>query len=131
MELIQFMFKNPAEKWEESLKIGLVISLFKKGDRNNCNNYRGVCLLSMGSRILARILADRLRIWSEKMALLDDDQSGFRKTRSTADVTQVMYRIQEDTQDLYKRARAAGQEINDEEKRKKKNIQEKSFIFTK
>ena len=27
-----------------------------------------------------------------------------------------MYRIQEDTEDLYKRARAAGQEIDDEEK---------------
>ena len=93
IDLIQFMFNNKAEKWEESLKIGLVVPLFKKGDRNNPGNYRGVCLLSMASRILARIMANRLRIWAEKLQLLDDNQAGFRKERSTADVTQMMVRV--------------------------------------
>ena len=100
IEMVQYMFENGAEKWDLSLKIGLVIPLYKKGDRNNANNYRGVCLLAMGSRILARIMASRLRVWSEKMNLLDDDQAGFRKNRSTADVKQIMFRIQEDTRDL-------------------------------
>ena len=76
VELIQLMFNNPADKWEELLKIGLVIPLFKKCDRNDPNNYRGVRLLAMESRILARIAADRLRIWSKKMDLLDDNQAG-------------------------------------------------------
>ena len=109
IEMVQFMFENGADKWEESLKIGIVIPLFKKGDRNNPNNYRGVCLLAMGSRILARILADRLRRWAEMMELLDDEQSGFRTGRSTADSTQIMVRIQEDTADLRKRMEAAGE----------------------
>ena len=107
IEIVQFMFEYGAEKWEDSLKSGLVIPLFKKGDRNNVNNYRGVCLLAMGSRILARIMASRLRVWSENLKLIDDDQAGFRKNRSTCDVTQMMYRIQEDTKDLIKRADAA------------------------
>ena len=80
-----------------------MIRLHKKGDINDPNNYRGVCLLAMGSRILARIMADRLRIWSEKLQLLDDCQAGFRSGRSTADITQVMVRIWEDTEDLKSR----------------------------
>ena len=72
VKLVRFMFNNSADNWETSLKTGLVIPLHKKGDINDPNNYRGVCLLAMGSRILARIMADRLRIWSEKLQLLDD-----------------------------------------------------------
>ena len=62
VKLVQFMFNNSQDKWEDELKIGLVIPLHKKGDRNERNNYRGVVLLAMGSRILARIMANRLRI---------------------------------------------------------------------
>ena len=90
---------------------GLVIPLHKKGDRDNPNNFRGVVLLSMGSRIVARIMASRIRLWSERLELMDDDQSGFRKGRSTADVTQVMVRIQEDTNDLKRRLEKEGREI--------------------
>ena len=85
-----------------------MIPLFKKGDKNNINNYRGVCLLAMGSRITARIAASRLRIWAEDMELLDNDHAGFGKKRSTADVIQIMVRIQEDTRDLFKQAEKAG-----------------------
>ena len=110
--MVQFMFNNSADKWESSLKVGLVIPLHKKGDKNNPNNFRGVVLLAMGSRILARVLANRLRIWSEELELLDDNQSGFRKGRSTADATQIMIRIQEDTEDLRKRLEAKGEELD-------------------
>ena len=108
VEMVQFMFVNGHDKWEESLKVGIVIPLHKKGDRNDPNKYRGVCLISMGSRILARILADRVRIWAEHLGLLDDNQSGFRAGRSTADSTQIMVRMQEDSTDLRKRMEATG-----------------------
>ena len=116
VKMIQFMFCNSSDKWEDSLKIGLMIPLHKKGDINIPNNFRGVVLLAMGSRILARVLADRIRIWAENLKLLDEEQAGFRKGRSTADVTQIMVRIQEDTVDLRKRIEASGEEIQDEEK---------------
>ena len=115
-DMVKFMFENDAEYWEDSLKTGLMVPLHKKGDRNIPHNFRGVVLLAMGSRILARVLATRLRVWSEKMGLLDDDQAGFRSKRSTADVTQIFYRIQEDTRDWYRRAEAQGITIPDEKK---------------
>ena len=69
----------------------------------------------MGSRILGRILAVRLRDWAEAMKLVDDEQSGFCKGRSTADTTQIMYRIQEDAIDLRRRKERAGEVINGDE----------------
>ena len=115
IETIQYMFMNGSEEWEEGLKTGLVIPLHKKGDRDDPNKYRGVCLLALASRIVARIMADRIRLWSEDMNLLDDDQAGFRKGRSTADITQVLIRIQEDTVDLRRRKEQQGETIVDGE----------------
>ena len=60
IRLVQRMFEEGPGGWEDSLRKGVMVPLFKKGDRNDRNNYRGVCLLAMGSRILARILAKRL-----------------------------------------------------------------------
>ena len=54
----------------------------------------------MGSRILARIAVKRLRVWAESVGILDDNQAGFRRGISTADVVQVMVRLEEDVEDL-------------------------------
>ena len=61
IHLVQEMFATRADKWDQSPKAGQTVALFKKGDRQKCGNYRGVCLLSMISRILARDLSKRLR----------------------------------------------------------------------
>ena len=108
--MVSYMFKNRAHKWEESLKIGQMVPLHKKGDRNDKNNYRGVCLLAMAIRVLGRVMAGRLRWWSEHLGLTDDNQNGFRPGRSTADATQIEIRIEEDTEDLGKRRRQRGEE---------------------
>ena len=42
------------------------------------------------------MVAKRLGVWTEKIGKLDENQAGFRKGRSTADVAQVMVRMQED-----------------------------------
>ena len=52
----------------------------------------------MLSRILARILATRLRKWAEDIGALDENQAGFRQARSTADATQIFVRLQEDAE---------------------------------
>ena len=77
--------------------VWVITPLFKKGDKSDPNNYRGICLLPILSRILGRILVTRIRIWAEEMKLLDENQAGFRKGRSTADATQIFIRIQEDS----------------------------------
>ena len=107
-KMIVFMFRNRANKWDNTIKKGHMVPIFKKGDKNSPGNYRGVVLLAMGSRILARLMANRLRWWSEHMELLDENQNGFREGRSTADTTQIITRIQEDVSDLRKRRAMMG-----------------------
>ena len=110
-KMVKYMFEKRAHKWEQELKVGQIVPLFKKGDRNTKDNYRGVCLLAMGSRILGRVLASRLRRWSEAMGLTDENQCGFRPGRSTADATQIRVRMEEDAEDLRKRRRWPGGKI--------------------
>ena len=43
-------------------KRGIVVPLWKgKGDRQDCNNYRGVTVLSVPGKVFARIILDRVR----------------------------------------------------------------------
>ena len=103
IEIVKMMFEKRANEWDESAKSGIIVPLFKKGDRKSVNNYRGVCLLSMCSRVLARVIAKRVACWAECLGLLDDNQAGFRAGRSTADVVQMMVRMQEDVDDCMRR----------------------------
>ena len=89
------------DKWEPITKSGQIVPLFKKGNKNDGNNDRGICLLTMASRILAPLLTDRLKAWPETLGLLDENQNWFRTRISTADATRIITRIQVDiTEDL-------------------------------
>ena len=57
--------------------------LFKKGDRSQCGNYRGISLLSVVGKLFADILLQRLKCIAEKVYPLS--QSGYRANRSTID----------------------------------------------
>ncbi len=57
--LIRMTTKRAGE-CEETLKKRQIVTRFKKGDSNNAKNYRGISLPSMGSRIMARLLTNRL-----------------------------------------------------------------------
>ena len=84
-------------RWPEEMKEGWMIPLHKKGARDDMNNYRGVCLLPLFSRLAARIYATRMRIWAEEIGALDENQNGFRCGRSTCDSTQILIRVEEET----------------------------------
>ena len=114
IEIVQEMFEVRADRWDERAKVGVMVPLHKKGDRNDRNNYRGVCLLSMSSRVLGRVIAKRMSRWAEHLELLDENQAGFRKGRSTADVVQMMVRMQEDVEDD-KRRENVGRNVRNEE----------------
>jgi hypothetical protein len=60
-----------------------VISLFKKGNRRHCNNYRGISLLNAGYKIYTKIINKRLTDISD--VLLLEEQNGFRTERSCMD----------------------------------------------
>ena len=112
---IQWLWENSAHIWNDEQKVGIIIPLHNKGDKKDANNFRGVCLLPIMSRILARILVTRLRKWAEATGALDENQAGFGQGRSTADATQVCVRIQEDV----KVARSM-EEINNEREERKR-----------
>ena len=51
--------------WEEgsvpqAWKDASIVTIYKKGDRTDCGNYRGISLLSIAGQIFARILLNRL-----------------------------------------------------------------------
>ena len=94
---VKDMWNTIANLWKELLKVGVIIPLFKKGDKSDLKNYRGICLLPILSRVLGRILATRIRVWAEEMNLFDENQAGFRKSRSTADATQIFILTKEDS----------------------------------
>ena len=58
--MMQRIFECRVERWDESVKVRIMVPLSKKGDRNDRNIYRGVYLLAMCSRVLGRGLAKRL-----------------------------------------------------------------------
>ena len=59
------------EEWKESI----IVPIYKKGDKTDCNNYRGISLLSTPYKILSNIVLSRLTPYVEEIIL--DDQRGF------------------------------------------------------
>ena len=64
----------------EAWKTGLIFKLPKKGDLGDCNNWRGITLLSLTSKVFSRIVMSRLTAALEKD--LRPQQAGYRPGRS-------------------------------------------------
>ena len=65
-------------------KRGLVVPIWKgKGDRQDCNNYRGITLLSVPGKVLAHLLMTRVR--AHLLKFQRPEQSGFTPGKSTTD----------------------------------------------
>ncbi|CAB1102606.1 unnamed protein product [Ectocarpus sp. CCAP 1310/34] len=70
--------------------------LYKKGDRSNCNNYRGISLLqSHVGKVPIKIITNRQSAFCEANNILLEEQCGFRPERSTVEMFFVMRRVQE------------------------------------
>ena len=62
-----------------------IITLYKnKGDRLDCNRYRGISLMSIVGKIFARVLLTRLQALADRIH--PEFQCGFRAGRSTTDM---------------------------------------------
>jgi hypothetical protein len=51
------------EEWKESV----IVPIYKKGDKTDCSNYRGISLLSTTYKILSNILLSRLTPYAEEI----------------------------------------------------------------
>jgi len=58
----------------------------KKGDRTSCDNHRGISLLSVAGKFLARTMLIRLSDHVASTGILPESRCGFRAGRSTIDV---------------------------------------------
>ena len=57
--------------------------IYKKGDKTDCSNYRGISLLSTMYKILSNILLSRLTQYAEE--IIGGRQCGFQHNRSATD----------------------------------------------
>jgi len=62
------------------------VPIHKKGDKTDCNNYRGISLLPTTYKILSNILLSKLIPYAKE--IIGDQQCGFRRNRST--INQIM-----------------------------------------
>ncbi|KMQ96026.1 rna-directed dna polymerase from mobile element jockey-like protein [Lasius niger] len=74
------------KEWRKSI----VVPLYKRGDKERTENYRGISLLCSAYKIYAEILRNRLEDVMEKKGMLPESQAGFRKGRSTMDTIFIL-----------------------------------------
>jgi hypothetical protein len=90
--------KIPYE-WTE----GIVCPIYKKGDKTQCHNYRGISVLNITYTIFAILLYNRLSMVMEPE--IGNYQMGFRPNRSTIDnifiVRQIYEKFYEYSVDLH------------------------------
>ena len=90
-KIFNFMYDNSVypECWAKSM----LVPIPKKGDKRDVNNYRGISLSSIFSKIFSQVLDSRLRKWAEQNNLLMDYQFGFRQQKSTIDCIFILHSI--------------------------------------
>ena len=85
--------------WQEGMvpqefKDVMIIPIYKnKGDHKDCSNYRGISLLAIAGKIMAKVVQARLAKLAER--ILTESQCGFRRERSTIDMIFSLRQIQE------------------------------------
>ena len=89
VKIMNFTLHNgyPPDQWLTSL----LIPIHKKGEISDCNNYRGIALMSIAAKLFNRILLMRIR--SILDSHLRTNQNGFRPGRSTTQQILCMRRI--------------------------------------
>ena len=98
-ELTRRLHKLVEKCWQQKtlpqeFKDVLILPIYKnKGDYKDCSNYRGISLLAIAGKIMAKIVQSRLSRLAE--GVLTESQCGFRQERSTVDMIFSLRQIQE------------------------------------
>ena len=72
-------------KFPDSLRIALVLPLYKKGDKTNVSNYRPICILPTLSKIIEKCMKVRLLEHLQNNSIISPSQFGFQSGVSTQD----------------------------------------------
>lgn len=73
------------EATPDAWSIMLLMMLFKKGDKYDPSNYKGIALVSCIAKLFTAVIKNRLEPWAEQHGLFPECQAGFRKGRGCAD----------------------------------------------
>lgn len=90
-EIIRDIYKTLSETWKGTQKLpmewktGIVTPVFKKGNKHEAENYKGITLMDTGYKIYAEILKNKLEQEMEEKETMKDTQIGYRKERGTID----------------------------------------------
>ena len=85
MKQLHFLFNTiwkghcVPEDWKKSL----IVKVPKDGDLTQCDNYRGISLLYVPSKIVCRVLIDRVKSGVDGM--IRQEQAGSRSGRGTSE----------------------------------------------
>jgi len=83
MRSINLLFVWNKEELPDEWKESIIVPIYKKRDKTDCSNCRGLSLLSTTYKFLSNILLSRLTPYAEES--IGDHQCGFGRNRSTAD----------------------------------------------
>ena len=97
-ELCQQIWKT--KTWPKDWTRSVFVPIPKKGDTHECCNYRTVALISHASKILLKIIQQRMASFVNKELL--DVQEGFRRGRGTRDQISNLRCIMEKTREYQK-----------------------------
>ena len=70
-----------------------IAPIFKKGNPEDTNNYRGITLTNIVAKIYSHVLNNRLTKWSKKHEKLTSIQFGFQPNKSTIDCIYIFHAI--------------------------------------
>ena len=71
------------QQWIQDWKRSVFFPIPKKGNDKECSDYHTIALISHASKVILKILQDRLQLYVNCKLL--DVQAGFRKGRRTRD----------------------------------------------
>lgn len=74
-------------KYPNSLKQAIVTPIFKKGSKQDPNNYRPISVLSVFAKVFDTVIRNRLIEYLTTNNLISDKQFGFMKNKSTTSAT--------------------------------------------
>lgn len=78
-----FQKVHEKEQIPEDWGKAIITPIYKKGDKSDCKNYRGISLLSVPGKVFTKVLQRRMKCYVEEAVA--EEQAGFRPGRGTVD----------------------------------------------
>ena len=92
MPCLLLLFNNVFKSgyFPHSWSTGCIIPVFKKGNANDADNYRGITLVSCLGKLFTSVINERLLKFDQENDIITDAQFGFRKDMSTIDAAFIL-----------------------------------------